>query len=214
MSDASATELEPLTVAQYLLDNPNFFDLYPELLPHLRVNHPERGAISLVERQQQLLRERLKQLETEQAALLSTATRNEQIHQFYSKLLFDLLEIDDLQQLTNTLEQQLKQQFRFVSVTLFRRNADGQFAIAELAPLLKKRLDHRGYYLGRLPAAEARLLVQIETGSVALIGLGEPNQWLGVLAIASHDPSHFAPDMGTMLLDNLQQMLTRRLRQG
>ncbi len=205
---------DPLQVQQYLLDHPDFFNQFPHTLTALRLPHNERGAVSLVERQQQLLRQRVGELEEEITALLSMARRNEEIHRFFSDLLFELLAIDNMEQMITTLAAKLKQQFRFASVQLFQRQAEAQFTPSSIDTILKQRLDSRGYYLGRLPAQEASILVGIETGSVALIGLGDPKQWHGVLAIASQDPSHFSPEMGTMLIDNLQQLLRHRLQHG
>ncbi|GAA4878634.1 DUF484 family protein [Ferrimonas pelagia] len=207
-------DVDPLLVREYLLDHPEFFARYPELLLSLQIPHQDRGAVSLVERQQSMLRERIGQLEEEITSLLSVAARNEEIYRFYSELLFDLLALDDLEQVQRELAARLRAQFRFTRVRLIAADRPGQFELEAIAPILRHRLDGRGYYLGRLPAVEARLLVGIETGSVALIGLGRPNAWVGVLAIASHDPSHFVPEMGTMLLDQLKQLLTFRLQQA
>ncbi|GAA5187054.1 DUF484 family protein [Ferrimonas gelatinilytica] len=209
-------ELDPLLVQEYLQDHPEFFVEHPELLATLRIPHRDRGAISLVERQQGVLRERVNQLEEEITALLTVAARNEEIYRFYSELLFDLLALESLDEVQQALASRLRAQFRFTRVRLMVATAPGSFAEADVASLLKRRLDGRGYYLGRLPAQEALGLVGIETGSVALVGLGEPGRWSGLLAIASHDPSHFVPEMGTMLLDQLKQLLSFRLqhRQG
>ncbi|QIZ78109.1 DUF484 family protein [Ferrimonas lipolytica] len=214
MSQPQPSDLDPLLVRDYLRDNPQFFEHFPELLNSLRINHHQRGAISLVERQQQLLRQRVQEQEQEITSLLAIATRNDDIHNFFSKLLFELLAIKDIDKMTTRLCRQLQTKFRFTSVKLYQRGDDQQFSKTELEAIIKHRLDGRGYYLGRLPAQEARLLVGIETGSVALIGLGGSDNWLGVLAIASHEPSHFSPEMGTMLIDNLQQLLSHRLQHG
>jgi uncharacterized protein YigA (DUF484 family) len=42
--------------------------------------------------------------------------------------------------------------------------------------------------------------------SVALMLLDD-NQEIGILGISSSDPSHFTPDMDTLLLQQLQQVL-------
>ncbi len=206
-------ELDPLLVREYLQDHPEFFVDHVDLLASLRLPHQDRGTISLVERQQGVLRERVNQLEEEITSLLSVAARNEEIYRFYSDLLFDLLAQESLEAVQQMLASRLRAQFRFTRVRLMVARAPGEFAEPEVASVLKRRLDSQGYYLGRLPAQEALGLVGIETGSVALIGLGEPGRWLGLLAIASHDPSHFVPEMGTMLLDQLKQLLTFRLQQ-
>ncbi|MGL5395794.1 MAG: DUF484 family protein, partial [Shewanella sp.] len=82
---------DELIIREYLLDNPDFFNRYPELLLAMRLPHLERGAISLVERRQELLRQRVDQLEEEITSLLTMAARNEKIFLFNTELSFKLL---------------------------------------------------------------------------------------------------------------------------
>ena len=52
--------LQAQDIAQYLADHPDFFDQNPELLAGMQLPHPHNGqAISLVERQSLMLRERV-----------------------------------------------------------------------------------------------------------------------------------------------------------
>ena len=58
----------PLTdelVARYLEDNPEFFARNPQLVTGLRLPDNQRGTVSLVERQQQQLRQKVHGLEEE-----------------------------------------------------------------------------------------------------------------------------------------------------
>ncbi|MBY5993346.1 DUF484 family protein [Ferrimonas balearica] len=206
-------DVDPVLVREYLLDHPDFFARYPELLLSMRIPHPERGTVSLVERQQMMLRDRVNQLEEEITSLLAVAARNEEIYRFYGKLIFDLLACDTLEQLQREMADQLRQRFRFGRVRLHIASPVNRFEPETLLGVLRRRLNGDGYYLGRLPAAEAQLMVGLETGSVALIGLGEINDWIGVVAIASHDPGHFVADMDTLLLDQLKHLLNYRVRQ-
>ncbi len=55
-----AAVLEDQLVYQYLLEHPAFFQQHPELLARLRLPHAQRGAVSLVERQLEMQRERIR----------------------------------------------------------------------------------------------------------------------------------------------------------
>ncbi len=209
--EISALPLTEQMIGDYLRAHPEFFDAHPELLLQLRLPHVERGTVSLIEHQQRRLRERIEQLEQERQILLNNAQHNEQTHHFFSRLLFSLLSINDNSAMLETVQKQLLEGFGFSRVNVYIRQEQWDFNPVSLAEILTKRLDPRGYYLGRLPAYEARELVQLETGSVALIGLGKAPDWFGVLAIASQDPRHFSPEMGTLLLDDLQRLLNHRL---
>ena len=70
MSDESAkvltdAKVDDALIAEYLAENPDFFEHHPQLLQQMRLRHSAQGAVSLVERQQQILRDRVRQLEEE-----------------------------------------------------------------------------------------------------------------------------------------------------
>ena len=76
--------MTPLThpdqIAQYLLDHPSFFEAYPDLLASLAVPSPHgQRAVSLVERQVDILRERNKQFELKLAELVHHGRENDAI---------------------------------------------------------------------------------------------------------------------------------------
>ena len=63
--------MDDMQVADWLLENPAFFDQHADLLSEVRIRHPHGGrAISLVERQVLVLRERNRALETRMAELI------------------------------------------------------------------------------------------------------------------------------------------------
>ena len=67
-------------IAQYLSDHPDFFVEYPELLAAIQLPHPHNGqAISLVERQSLMLRERIKALELRVADMVRHGQENDAI---------------------------------------------------------------------------------------------------------------------------------------
>ena len=74
-------------IAQYLQDNPQFFEQHAEMLSQITLPHPHGGrTISLSERQLLTLRERVKELEKKLHDLLEFAKENDalqlKVHQF------------------------------------------------------------------------------------------------------------------------------------
>lgn len=128
----------------------------------------ERGAISLVERRQEMLRQRVSQLEEEITSLLTMAARNEKIYQFNTELSFQLLNCADLVSLKEILADSLKLQFNFSHVRLI------SVLDADMKAIWDQRL-HKGHYFGRLTEQEAKRLFGSEVGSVALTKLSEDN---------------------------------------
>jgi uncharacterized protein YigA (DUF484 family) len=72
-----STHPDDATVAQYLSDHPQFFDHHPALLGELKLASPVTGrAISLQERQMEVMREKYKVLELRLSNLTRTAQDN------------------------------------------------------------------------------------------------------------------------------------------
>ena len=77
---------DEVMVIDYLLANPDFFVTHGDLLTRLQIPHDSGGAVSLVERQIGMFREKSLRLEKQLKDLLEVARENERIgmllHQF------------------------------------------------------------------------------------------------------------------------------------
>ena len=72
--------MKPDDIAHYLTEHPDFFQQRPDLLGVLDIPHPQNGqAISLVERQSLMLRERIKSLEMRVAEMVRHGQENDAI---------------------------------------------------------------------------------------------------------------------------------------
>src|SRR4030095_11926792 len=99
-------------VARYLNEHPDFFDQHPELLGLLNVPHPQSGqAISLVERQSLLLRDRIRGLETRTAELLRHGQENDVIPDRMVRWARTLLAERDAARLPDIAVDELKRTF-------------------------------------------------------------------------------------------------------
>src|SRR5213082_4026613 len=83
----AAADEEEQSIASYLQRNPDFFERHQAVLARLRLPHVRGGStISLVERQIEVLREKLSALEGKLAELLRVARANdalsERLHRF------------------------------------------------------------------------------------------------------------------------------------
>ena len=76
-SDSNTTSPSADDVLRFLAENPNFFDEYPEALDELSISHASDGAVSLVERQVSVLRERNAELRRRLDLLVNRAQQNE-----------------------------------------------------------------------------------------------------------------------------------------
>lgn len=192
-------------ILEYLQDNPDFFNRHPELLISLRIPHSPRGTVSLVEKRQQLLREKVAQLEEEITNLLTIATRNERIYRLNMALTRKLIGCTSEAEIYRVLSEQLINYFDFSHVRLIKVSHES----TELTKICRKRLQF-GHYFGRLPIMESRIVFGNEVGSVLLSKLTVHKDTF-LLAIASPDAMHFNPEMDSMLFEELQQVLEHLL---
>lgn len=201
-------ELTGEQVAKYLITHPEFFVSQPHLLEQLKIPHLHKGSVSLVERQSEQLRQKVRQLSGKLAQLIGIAKQNEQIYRIYADLNLRILKCTDISTLQVVLAEVLQEQLNLSSVAL--KPYKGAYALPEIQRKLfsEKRFKDQAFFFGRLSEHEKKLLFNDqEAESVALLLLGVEGE-LGVLAIGSKDPGHFNPDMDTLLITQLQQFLS------
>lgn len=81
------------SVAAYLSAHPEFFVDHDELIPDLRIPHLQGGAVSLVERQVKLLRERNIEMRHRLSHLMDVARDNDRLFDKTRRLVLDLLSL-------------------------------------------------------------------------------------------------------------------------
>jgi uncharacterized protein YigA (DUF484 family) len=224
--------LEPGTltedqIGEYLVAHPEFFERHPGALARLKLPH-QRGsaAISLVERQVLVLREKHVALEKKLLELVENGRANDAIADRIHRLSRRLLRARDFAGVIAALDTSLREDFgasRWVTL------------ITE--PALPGLAGYHGPHLRTVARSSAELRIfesffesarprsgQIrdtqrdylfgadggQVGSTVLIPLGERAS-LGLLAIASHDTERYLPTMSTDFLVRIGEIVTEAL---
>lgn len=204
---AQDQELDAIQVKDFLLTNPDFFNRFPLLAEQLQIPHQKRGAVSLVELQSEQLREKVSELQDKINQLMSVAQQNERIYRLYAELNLRLCQCNSIDEMREALQQSIELQFDLAAVTL-KINAIDEVDTKEWQTLRDKRFKNKHFFFGRLTQAENNMLfADAKAESVVLMLLGESGD-LGTLAIASNEPEHFSPEMDTLLIAQLQQLMT------
>jgi len=211
----------PLTdelVSAYLQDNPEFFSRNNELMTSLRLTDAQRGTVSLVERQQQQLRQKAHNLEDEITQLMSVATHNESLFMLYSDLYLRLLDCASANELLDCLTQATTELLSLSAFKLYLLDANDvdhdSLSKSDCQGILQNRLESSDYYFGRLQQSEQQLIFAHNcTGSVVLVKLVHDDEILGFLAISSDDAHHFDPRMDTLLLSQFKRLVAKLLKQ-
>ncbi|MDN3652780.1 DUF484 family protein [Thalassotalea ponticola] len=205
-------------VSAYLRENTDFFQRNPSVLQSLKLTDTSRGVVSLVERQQQLQRQKIYALEDEITQLLQTAHHNEQLFSVYNALYLRLLDSADLNEFLDHIEQTM-QYLNLARVKLYLLDAEVDsehpcMLSTDCSAIISKRLSHDDYYFGRLDNVEkSQLFDSTEAASVALVKLTDADRVLGFLAFSSVDADHFNPTVDTLLLEQFRTLVAKLLLQ-
>ncbi|MEE9655780.1 DUF484 domain-containing protein [Kluyvera ascorbata] len=212
------TTLNDGAVVDYLLQHPEFFIRNAAVVEQMRVPHPVRGMVSLVEWHMERSRNYIAMLEENMSQLMEQATANE-------SLFYRLLHLQNRLACAESLDDLLLRFHRWArelglagaSLRLFSdrwrlgapsRHTDLVLSRQAFEPLRIQRLGQGNHYLGTLNGPE--LLVVLPeakaVGSVAMSMMGSDGD-LGVILFSSRDPHHYQPGQGTQLLQEIALML-------
>jgi uncharacterized protein YigA (DUF484 family) len=223
--DVAVNEAEEQTIGEYLRHNPDFFVRNEPLLSLLRLPHARgSAAVSLVERQVEVLREKSQNLESRLAEFVAVARANDQLAEKIQRYTRRLMGASSRREVVAQLEKSLREDFeafhstlvlfgdagsglepgRFVSLV-----ERGDTRLAGFETLLSSgkprcgqaRDSQKDFLFGNDSAAVA---------SLALVPLGSPGAF-GLLAIGSPDRDRFHPGMATEFLTRMGELLADAL---
>ncbi|MEO4048673.1 DUF484 family protein [Pseudomonas sp. CAU 1711] len=219
MSEQDQTPLNAEAVASYLRQHPEFFVDHEELIPELRIPHQPGTAVSLVERQVRLLRERNIEMRHRLSQLMDVARDNDRLFDKTRRLVLDLLDAGSLEEVIGAVEDSLRHEFQvpFVGLILFSETPLGvgrSVSSAEAHQAIGGLLGAGKTTCGVLRPHELEFLFGAadgaQVGSAAVVSLSHQGLH-GVLAIGSPDPQHYKSSLGTLFLGYVAEVLARVL---
>lgn len=214
-------------VAYYLQTHPEFFERHSRLLAQLRLPHQVGGsAISLVEKQVEILRERNRKLERKLHELVEVARANDSLAQKIHRLAHDLIGVSEQATVMEVIEHALRVDFgadHSMLVVFDERRASTEETQDRFLRRVRRDdpaiqafdtfLTAATSRCGQIPDTQRDFLFgkgTNEIGSAALVPLGEECE-IGLLAIGSHDANHFHPTKSTDFLSRLGTLVSRAL---
>ncbi|MGA1675187.1 MAG: DUF484 family protein [Pseudomonadales bacterium] len=202
-------------VVDYLREHPNFFADHEDLLGELRIPHGSGATVSLVERQLAILRDRNAVMRRRMTELMQTARNNDELFRKTRTLTLELLNVASWHALNEVVATSVLTDFGadFVCCHLTAVPAD---------------LDHLRGHEGALPH-EALLrgnqsaCITLRVDELASLFPGHsaeregsaavaPFAWSGgrgCLAIGSRNPGSFAPEMDTLFVTYIAEVISR-----
>ncbi|MCV6604155.1 MAG: DUF484 family protein [Porticoccaceae bacterium] len=216
-----SASIDDAAIKAYLQDNPNFFENHPDLLELIQLPHESGRAVSLVERQVAVLRERNMEMRQRLNNLLEAARTNDKLFEKTKRLVLNLLDSRDINSLVDTLYESLGndyqlQYFSLVLLTDTTRLPDNPARVVgldEAENQVGTLLRSNRAICGVLRREELQFLFGNkagEIGSVAAVPLTR-GQSYGILAIGNSDPNYYRSSMGTLFLSYIAEVLNRIL---
>jgi uncharacterized protein YigA (DUF484 family) len=226
-ADGLPENLSDTEIREYLKRHPDFFERHPDLLDQLHISHSSGSAVSLVEKQVSVLRERNMEMRKRLNTLTGNARDNDKLHELTRKLVLHLLEADSLDTLAETFHCCLRDDFdvEHVSMILFG-NPDNAGRHSRIEPAERARIEIGALLKGGTPVCgtlredELRYLFPDASGvgSAAVVPMLKPAgasgaqpAELGVIAVGSTDPHYYSADMGTVFLSHIADVVLRLL---
>lgn len=220
-------ELSEQAVHDYLASHRDFFEHHGTLLSSLHLPHATGGAVSLVERQISVLRQKDLKLEKRLQELIEVARANDLLAAKIHELAMQLMAAGDLKSTITVLEEGMRSGFGADQAVLvlfgdpdaFDDIDAGRFlhvidrAADDLNPF-KTFLSGHAARCGQIRDAQRDFLFQNDAddiGSAALVPLGKRAD-IGFLAIGSNDADRFHPGMSIDFLTRLGDLVAGALR--
>jgi uncharacterized protein YigA (DUF484 family) len=215
------TGITEADIAEYLANTPAFFERHAELLASIQLTSPfGQRAVSLQERQMEMLRERIKGLERKLVEMIRNGQDNVAIADRLHRWTRALMLTDDSAQLPDVLLRELQLQFLVPRAGLRVWGVDS--AYAELPQAAAVSDDAKDFaadlaqpYCGAntgseavrwMPAAEGEPAAAVASLALVPLRRASAEPVFGLLALGSPDPTRYSADMATDFLARIGEV--------
>jgi uncharacterized protein YigA (DUF484 family) len=214
-------------VRDYLLAHPDFFERNARLLGSLRLPHESGSAVSLVERQVSVLRQKEIRLEQKLKELIGVARDNDLLAAKIHHFALQLVASEDLAGTITAIEEAMRSGFDADHAVLVLFGNPDEFEDIDAGRFFRALpredeslgsfatfLGGSGPRCGQVRDAQRDFLFRDaadEVGSVALVPLGQKAS-IGFLAIGSVDGDRFHPGMSIDFLTRIGDLVSAALR--
>lgn len=212
------TGLNDEIVREYLKNHDDFLQRNPDMLDYLHISHASGSAISLVEKQASVLRERNMELRQRLKALTANARDNDALFEQTRFLVLKLLEADSTLALYNIFTEAMATDFGLEHACMVMysdQDGDNDWRTAtkdtvnnQIGSLFR---GHKAV-CGTLRKEELKFLFPEGSGvgsaAIAPLTGAEP---LGLIAVGSSDANHYNSKVGTLFLSHIADVIVKLL---
>ena len=209
-------------IAHYLANNPGFFERHAELLASVQLTSPHgQRAVSLQERQMEMLRDRIKGHEHKLMEMIRNSQENVAIADRLQRWTRAILLTPNAADLPRTMVEGLKHQFLIPQAAIRLWGAAGSFGGEEFAASVSD--DVKAFtgslalpYCGVNSGFEAVSWLE-DAPTVASVAMIPLRHWqggdgaFGLLVLGSPDPTRYSAEMGTEFLQRIGEVASAAL---
>jgi uncharacterized protein YigA (DUF484 family) len=230
MTHAAMNPITEDDIANFLVHTPDFFERHAELLSAVKLTSPHsHRAVSLQERQAEMMREKIRVLELRMMDMMRHGTENEVLIERMQRWIKTLLMTSNARDLPHTIADHIQHEFMVPQVAIKVWGVSEAFqiepfaqsvvdAIKDFAATLTQPyvgMNHNFDAVQWLPDPAA-------AQSVALIALratrpddtpqtAAEQPVIGLLVLASPDPQRYYEGMGTTLIERMGDLASAAL---
>ena len=213
-------EQDEAFVADYLYRNRDFFANNQHLLTRISIPHESGKAVSLVERQLGLYREKCNNLESHLKELVEVAKNNEELGVKLNTLACKVISSETLQELQSHLIETLQSEYSVDRLALhflegvapISYKSEESYGQGELE-IVRESMVGRDILCGRINDVQRIGLFGEEAvgiESAALVWLDSGKE-LGLMALGSTDADQFTAEKGTVFLSQLKGLVSSKV---
>ena len=204
-------------IAEYLILNPNFFKENPEVLNSIEIIHESGAAVSLIQKQVELLRSNYNSTTDKLMELLGIAKNNEDIFILTKELILSLIDASSIEEIVALLEKSFVADFgaKNSKVLFFTESSKnlpkGRVKNpAEARNILGNLLKPGKIFCGEVNKKVAKFIFNQKTGvkEMALVPLNS-SSLLGLIALGSDQPGKYSDNKDTLFLDFIAEVASK-----
>jgi uncharacterized protein YigA (DUF484 family) len=213
--------MTPEQVADFLRQNPGFFEQNVDLLVNMQIPHPHGGrAVSIGERQLVAVREKTRLIEDKLRELIGFGEENDAVSEKVHRLACRLMQASGLESVLDIAYLDLLDHFAVPHVAVRLWNvAESDPETREFGEIGAEMREFvarmTAPYCGNHAVYESQAWfgeAAPHLKSFALVALRDEEHCFGVLALASGEAQRFYPEMGTLYLARIGELLGCALR--
>ena len=227
------TAMNPITeddIANFLVNTPDFFERHAELLATVRLTSPHgQRAVSLQERQAEMMRDKIRVLELRMMDMMRHGTENEVLIERMQRWMKTLLMTNNARDLPHTMADHIQHDFMVPQVAIKVWGVSEDFQIEPFAQGVTDSIKEFAAslatpYVGINQHFDAvQWLAEPESAqSVAIIALratrpedtpqtAAAQPVIGLLVLASPDPQRYYEGMGTTIIERIGDLASAAL---